>query len=310
MSALLGTQSGSDRDMSAEKYEGFRGDKSMSIDSFSSQGISRASSYTSRGTKFVDLGSVSVQGLGVGLNIVNNLVQCMGGSLDFSSVPGETTFCISLPLTPCNEPENSQANLGADYVSSFKNWKKGAVSSSFDNNAKGWTSVFDSPFAAQYMDEKQDYAEVKQQANKKPPVGLRAMSSSNPHILIVDDNTICQKVARHMVVKMGFTCDIACNGLEAVEMLDNNRNLYDLVFMDLRMPVCDGLTALNIIREKLDMHALPIVAFTADAGQECRQECMESGFDGFISKPAATAVLSAEIERLVLNKQMKSVSII
>ena len=106
-------------------------------------------------------------------------------------------------------------------------------------------------------------------------------------ILLAEDNLINQKVAKLTLKQFGFGCDIACNGSEAFELFKINN--YDLVLMDMQMPVIDGLQATEMIRtyEKQQMTGVPayIVALTANAMAEDKQRCLASGMNNFLSKP-------------------------
>ena len=104
-------------------------------------------------------------------------------------------------------------------------------------------------------------------------------------ILVAEDNLVNQKVAARILQKAGYRCDIACDGREAVEAVENFA--YDLVLMDCQMPEMDGFAATRVIRA-LDSEALariPIVAMTANAMQGDRELCLEAGMDDYLSKP-------------------------
>jgi CheY-like chemotaxis protein len=108
-------------------------------------------------------------------------------------------------------------------------------------------------------------------------------------ILLVEDNAFNQKVALLMLKKLGCKAEVADNGLEAVDRLFanlNSENAYDMVFMDVQMPIMDGRTATKIIRKNSVSKTKPwIVALTADALPEDRAACHESGMNDYISKP-------------------------
>jgi PAS domain S-box-containing protein len=110
------------------------------------------------------------------------------------------------------------------------------------------------------------------------------MAEKHPlRILLVDDNLVNQKIAKLMFARLGYHLDaIATNGLEAVQAVKNHD--YDLVLMDVQMPIMDGLTATKIIRTELRSN-VRIIAMTADAMPEDRQACFEAGMDDYISKP-------------------------
>lgn len=102
-------------------------------------------------------------------------------------------------------------------------------------------------------------------------------------ILVVEDNRINQKIAEKMLNKLGVTCDIAVNGLEALTALATNK--YSLIFMDLQMPVMDGISATKKIIEKYGNKRPTIVAMTANVFQEDRDRCITAGMNDFIAKP-------------------------
>ena len=111
------------------------------------------------------------------------------------------------------------------------------------------------------------------------------------HLLVVEDNEINQEIAKAFLTDMGFAVDIANNGEEAVAAF--LQKTYDLIFMDIRMPVMDGLTATKKIRKlekkkkETEPGALrtPIVAMTANTMQEDRKASESAGMDSHISKP-------------------------
>ncbi|NNU43941.1 response regulator [Ramlibacter montanisoli] len=116
------------------------------------------------------------------------------------------------------------------------------------------------------------------------------------HILVVEDSEINRKLAVNMLRKFGYTCDVAEDGAVAVEKVRNQR--YDLVFMDLQMPVMDGLEATRQIIAMYPPHRRPrIVAMTANALPQDRQRCLDAGMDDYIAKPILPVSVQALIER-------------
>ena len=121
-------------------------------------------------------------------------------------------------------------------------------------------------------------------------------------ILVAEDNPINQKVAVLTLRHLGLTCDVAKNGLEALQMHKEKR--YDIILMDMQMPVLDGLNASQKIRsfetnENID-NSTYIIALTANASSEDKQKCLDAGMNNFISKPfkqdGLMAVLSQGIK--------------
>jgi signal transduction histidine kinase/CheY-like chemotaxis protein/ligand-binding sensor domain-containing protein len=101
-------------------------------------------------------------------------------------------------------------------------------------------------------------------------------------ILIAEDNAINQKLAKYILNKMGYKPDIVENGHEALNALVNVK--YDMVLMDVQMPEMDGLEATRFIRQNMD-HQPIIVAMTANAMVEDREQCLEAGMNDYLSKP-------------------------
>ena len=117
-------------------------------------------------------------------------------------------------------------------------------------------------------------------------------------ILITEDNKVNQKLAKMMLTKAGFKVDIASNGQEAVNKLLAKPKDFDLVFMDIQMPVMDGFDATAAIR-KAGFQNLPIVAMTAHAMKGYRQKCIEAGMDDYVTKPIKKDEVIAVIEKQI-----------
>jgi CheY-like chemotaxis protein len=111
------------------------------------------------------------------------------------------------------------------------------------------------------------------------------------NILLVEDNIVNVTLAMGILEKTGHTITIAYNGVEAVQIL--SKQSFDLVLMDVRMPVMDGLEATRIIRKRerdMGLHT-PIIAMTASAMKADRDACIEAGMDDFVAKPVRAAEL-------------------
>ncbi len=131
-----------------------------------------------------------------------------------------------------------------------------------------------------------------------PPARL----TSRPlRILLAEDNPVNSKVAIHMLEKRGHSVVLATNGEEAVARF--SKAAFDLVLMDVHMPVMDGLEATAAIRgfEKTSGGRTPILALTASALSEDRYRCLEAGMDGHISKPINAEDLNEAVERVIVS---------
>ena len=110
----------------------------------------------------------------------------------------------------------------------------------------------------------------------------------NMNILIAEDNDLNWEIICELLGEYGIRCERAENGLKCVEMISAaDTGKYDLIFMDVQMPVMNGKEAAREIRKSTRdyVHNIPIIAITADAFAEDMKECMEAGMDGHISKP-------------------------
>ena len=132
-----------------------------------------------------------------------------------------------------------------------------------------------------------------------PMSGFAAGSGLRPaRILVVEDNTVNQLVAVGLLKKLGMSADVAANGLEAIEALATLP--YDLVLMDMQMPVLDGVGATRQIRDSqsrvLD-HCVPVIAMTANAMRGDREECLAAGMNDYVAKPIEVASLVAALTK-------------
>ena len=129
--------------------------------------------------------------------------------------------------------------------------------------------------------------------------GLPFQDRSDIRILVAEDNPVNQRVAKGLLRKLGFTCEVANNGRKAADVLRESE--FDLVLMDCQMPEMDGFEATRLIRarEARADSRIPIVAMTANAMSGDREQCLDAGMDDYISKPVNPAELEVVIERWV-----------
>jgi len=114
---------------------------------------------------------------------------------------------------------------------------------------------------------------------------IEPLSSLLPlKILIAEDNVINQKLALRLLQQLGYSADIVANGKEVLSIINENR--YDIILMDLHMPVMDGLETTRAILQIIDPSVRPkIIAMTADAMSGDRDKCIDAGMDDYLSKP-------------------------
>ncbi|MDX8413437.1 MAG: response regulator [Mariprofundales bacterium] len=183
-------------------------------------------------------------GTGLGLAISKQLVVLMGGKLQVDSMLGE----------------------GADFYFEV----------GFDLMPEGKTQTAELPDNTSLSHD----ATPAVQAEK---IGsLNVSSICGARVLLVEDNTINQLVATRLLEQMGVVVELAENGVEAVQKV--SANSYDLVLMDMQMPMMDGLEATRKIRRN-GFDGLPIIAMTANVMADDRQRTVEAGMDAHLTKP-------------------------
>ena len=206
--------------------------------------------------------------VGIGLPLSYHLVRALGGDLRYNSVPDVTKFWFSIPL---NNGLVESETIGSKRVKRRRSL--GFFLKSDENESK---------------------AAFRCSKTEVVTCGIKAMDS--PTVLIVEDVAVCAKLLCAILRQANCSSKWVQNGQEAVEELRRDPNLYNLIFMDLRMPVMDGLTATRIIKNDLKV-STPIVALTGEGGAEIKEECKAIGFDAYCNKPLKRSELLKLIEK-------------
>jgi CheY-like chemotaxis protein len=136
---------------------------------------------------------------------------------------------------------------------------------------------------------------LRRAASERAGRGASAPAATGPMILAVDDNLVGLTVLRHALQRNGMQVDCAANGPEALDAASRRR--YDLVLMDLQMPVMDGLTAAVELRKMAGYEDVPILALTANFSDEVREQCRAHGMQAYLSKPVEASELLAAVSR-------------
>ncbi|MBY0424303.1 MAG: response regulator, partial [Cytophagales bacterium] len=127
-----------------------------------------------------------------------------------------------------------------------------------------------------------------------------------PHVLLVDDNLVNRKVAGEILKKINVTVDFGENGIQAVEKVTSFD--YDLIFMDIQMPLMDGITAVGHIRQ-LGKKLPPIIAMTAFSMREDKEKFLSSGMDDYLPKPVKAESLVGIFKKWLSSSQPLSLPV-
>ncbi|GIP29834.1 hypothetical protein J23TS9_49640 [Paenibacillus sp. J23TS9] len=216
-------------------------------------------------------------GTGLGLSICKKLVELMGGSIGVIQEEEEegTTFYFTL---------KTEAWTSSDDVTDQCEESNPII----EEEIRMISSVPES--------EAMPISRLELPETTLPRFGLL-------NILVADDHPVNRQLLTAILNKMGYDPDLAVNGAEAVRAAVEGN--YDLIFMDVQMPVIDGIEAVQSIRRQLPQEGLPIIiAVTAFAGADNHKMCLEAGMHDFLSKP----VLMSDMER-VLEKWSRHISL-
>jgi CheY-like chemotaxis protein len=125
-------------------------------------------------------------------------------------------------------------------------------------------------------------------------------------VLIAEDNPVNRELLRELLETRGHSVTEACNGQEALDLLQKSRS--DILLIDLDMPVLDGFATVHKIRETPGLASMPVLAVTAYAMQGDREKVLASGFDGYLSKPINARELKEEMDRLLVRPHARVAS--
>jgi CheY-like chemotaxis protein len=120
-------------------------------------------------------------------------------------------------------------------------------------------------------------------------------------VLIAEDNAVNRELLRELLEARGYAVAEAYDGQEALRMIEQTHP--DILLLDIGMPVLDGFAAMRKILENPGLATLPVLAVTAYAMQGDRENVLNSGFDGYLSKPVNARALADELERLLHKRE-------
>ena len=221
-----------------------------------------------------------------------NVVQALSGKETLEILAKEKDF--SLVITDMLMPTMDGIQLSEEIRKLIPNIPIILLSAVGDENRSNYANIFSSVLTkpvkesqlfkaiqSELSDSKEEYVS---KINNNPATTLSdEFALDHPlSILLAEDNLINQKLATRVLNKLGYTLDIANNGVEAVGMLQ--KKYYDLILMDILMPEMDGLETTRVIRS--GSHYQPqIIAMTANAMPEDRETCLSAGMNEYITKP-------------------------
>ncbi len=117
------------------------------------------------------------------------------------------------------------------------------------------------------------------------------------NVLVAEDNPVNRELLRELLENRGYAVTEACDGQAALSMLEDSRP--DILLLDIGMPVLDGFAVIRRIREDPSLATLPVLAVTAYAMRGDRENVLDAGFDGYLSKPINARDLADELERML-----------
>ncbi|CAM0139216.1 unnamed protein product [Umbelopsis sp. WA50703] len=270
--------------------------------------------------------SNSNTGIGLGLAVSYTLAKVMGGEVGLQSTPNVgSEFYIKLPLEPVDRhTKGSRATSPSNIGDSVEK-----VGTRPPLTHRELSQLSPKPIRPETRDEIASTFSSPTEAISPYPLMETAQiekvlaeldtSNSTFRVLCVEDNKLNQALICRMMQKLHYTYDVADNGQEAIDIYirantksgDTHRDAFDVILMDLQMPVCDGFEAtrqiLNFQKQTLGTSVLPapIIAVTAQAMSGDREICLSKGMRGYVSKPIDFQVMRQFLEGLRCQKLMR-----
>lgn len=223
--------------------------------------------------------------LGIEMNICYNIVLAMGSELKFSNFDGKNSFWFTIE-PPVNDWMEYRDFMNKDEYEIESERSERATS--FANN---WIEVIETDLYKRHIVDVNE--PISRESNSLTGCTLGQSLPRRPHVLVVDDNAICQKVLCLTLQKLDSTSEVASNGQIACDLVQHG--LFDIIFLDLRMPCMSGLEACRTMRNELEI-TIPIIAFSAESSPVIQAECIATGMTDFIQKPAKQKQIKAVLE--------------
>lgn len=224
-------------------------------------------------------------GVGLGLAVARRMARSMGGNLRLASALDHgSVFTLDVPFAeaPADAASAPSVLSVPDAARAFA-----AVASARLSLAPRAPAIAEVTSRAPASSAA---ASTSASAEPTPSAAVRG----NTRALIVEDNPVNQKILKRLLAGLGVEVDVAANGQLAVQACDEGE--YDIIFMDLQMPVMDGFQATEEIRRRQQPgRKVPIIAVTANSEQEFRARAVQVGMDGFLAKPVDRGTIASMI---------------
>lgn len=249
--------------------------------------------------KFTHKGKVEVN-INVGAAIEDEATLTFSVADTGIGIPKEKQDAIFEPFTQADDSTTRKyggTGLGLTISTRLVEMMRGRIWVESDP-LKGSTFYFTAVFKLARKEPSVTVVSIPQETSQLAPKA----NLQDLRILLAEDNMMNQKIATKMLEKKGWFVQVAQNGQEAMEQLSQNH--FDIILMDVQMPIIDGLEATRLIREeeKQTGRHIPIVAMTAHAMEGDERRCLAGGMDGYVAKPIDIIRVYEVIENLLTKR--------
>jgi CheY-like chemotaxis protein len=251
----------------------------------------------------------SHESVGLGLYVSSQIIRNLGGRLECHCYGSEITFQFTLSCEPVGDSQTQPLDAMLPCLEEAITWIPSPATpmpTLCEDSNPCDTSQLEQGQEQQWSNLSSSAPRNKRPrpASDSPPsTAARAHRSevrAHTHLfLIVEDSTLCQKIVMKLLTSFGFRCDVANNGYEALEKLKIPPCVVDVVLMDLRMPVMDGITAIKEIRKYPHLQYIPIIVTTAEVGPDIENEVYLAGGNHFLTKPVKRMELAAVLQKYI-----------
>jgi CheY-like chemotaxis protein len=247
----------------------------------------------------------SPSGIGMGLYVAYNIVESLGGMLQCSSTDDTATFSFTLFLRSAPKEEIELLVRDGSAVFAIEDSKKPLAKTTMRVDSFDWDNISDEtkvlPGFSNFDSFSSDIAFETERKENTPrrdelvcPDIQRSKFKSlklHPRVLVVDDSSLNQKILTVALKSLDCTWDVAHNGMHAFDLLQREPCIFDMVLMDLRMPIMDGIVATKKCRQLFHLKHVPIIMMSAESGPHIVEDSLNAGANQYIRKPISKDVL-------------------